>query len=222
MLLKSILEESNNRFLTYYQFVKSEDHKMIIFLNGATSSGKTNIAKSIQHLDSRAWLTLGIDTMINMMPSKYWAGGEKADEGFHFVPGKDEHGSIMSVQAGEFGRKVSNAVIDIASVLSEKGFDLIIDEVLIGDEVLKNYVANLSPFTVYFVGVHCERTILEEREMLRGDRFIGSGRDQMKRCHGSTRNYDIEVDTTHDSSFHCARQILDFIAKESAPKSFKT
>lgn len=194
---------------------------MIIFLNGATSSGKTNIAKAIQHLDAVPWLTLGIDTMINMMPAKYWAGGEKASEGFNFIPGEDDQGPIMTLQIGSFGRKVDKAIVDIAELLSTQGFNLLIDEVLIGDESLKNYVQKLSKFTVYFVGVHCDQKILEEREILRGDRFVGSGRDQMKRCHGPTRSYDIEVDTTHHSSFECAKKILAFIAKEPEPKGFK-
>lgn len=194
---------------------------MIIFLNGATSSGKTNIAKAIQHLDARPWLTLGIDTMINMMPAKYWAGGEKAAEGFNFIPGEDEQGPTMSLQIGTFGRKVDKAIVDIAELLSNHRFDLIIDEVLIGDESLKNYVQKLSKFTVYFVGIHCDQEVLEEREIIRGDRFVGSGRDQMKRCHGPTRSYDLEIDTTHSSSFECAKQILAFIAKEPAPKGFK-
>lgn len=194
---------------------------MIIFLNGATSSGKTNIAKAIQHLDDRPWLTIGIDTMINMMPSKYWAGGAKADEGFNFIQQEDEQGSSMSLQIGPFGRKVETTLPDIAHLLCKKGFDLIIDEVLIGDDSLKKYVLKFSPFIVYFVGVYCDQKMLEEREILRGDRFIGSGRDQIKRCHGPTRHYDIEVDTTHHSSFECAQTILDFIIKEPAPKGFK-
>jgi chloramphenicol 3-O phosphotransferase len=44
---------------------------MIIFLNGCSSSGKTTIAKAIQHLSDEPWLLLGIDTFFHMMPSKY-------------------------------------------------------------------------------------------------------------------------------------------------------
>lgn len=195
---------------------------MIIFLNGATSSGKTNIVKAIQYLDDKPWLTLGIDTLINMMPSKYLAGGEKADEGFNFIPSEDELGPIMALQIGQFGNKVASAIPEIAQMLSRKKFNLIIDEVLIDDNELKQYVNALSQDTVYFVGVYCNQEILEEREILRGDRFIGSGRDQMKRCHRSSKYYDMHVDTSHHSPFECARQILNYIAEESKPKGFIT
>lgn len=68
---------------------------MIILLNGATSSGKTMLAKSIQYLDDRPWLLLGIDTMINMMPSKYWVSGDKQHEGFYFTEIKSNDSNIM-------------------------------------------------------------------------------------------------------------------------------
>ncbi|MBA3662303.1 MAG: chloramphenicol phosphotransferase [Gammaproteobacteria bacterium] len=195
---------------------------MIILLNGATSSGKTNIAKAIQHLDTKPWLTLGIDTLINMMPTKYWAGGEKADEGYNFIAGTDEDGLIMSLKIGPYGQKIDKAIVKVAELLSSQEFNIIIDEVLMGDESLKNYVQTLSQYPVYFIGVHCGKTILEEREILRGDRFVGSARDQMKRCHGPTRCYDVEVDTTHHSSFECAKQILDFVSANPSPRGFET
>jgi chloramphenicol 3-O phosphotransferase len=194
---------------------------MIIFLNGATSSGKSSIARAIQHLDDKPWLVLGIDTMINMMPSKYWVGGEKAEEGFNFISDKDEYGPLMSLKIGEFGHKISDALREMAYLLDKKGFHIIIDDVLLGDESLKKYIKKLEQSTVYFIGVHCDKKILEEREILRGDRFIGSGREQMNRCHGPNRKYDLEVNTTHHSPFDCAEQILELIKEENDPQGFK-
>ncbi len=142
-------------------------------------------------------------------------------EGFNFISDKDEHGILMSIKIGKFGRKIANSISEIAGLLDKKEFNIIIDEVLLGDESLKNDVETLSQSIVYFVAVYCDNKTLEEREILRGDRLIGSGRDQINRCHGSTRKYDIEVDTTHHSSFDCAKQILNFINKENDPKGFK-
>ena len=58
----------------------------IILLNGAGSSGKTSIARSIQHLSSESWLTFGIDTFIEMTP---YPSLEKGGEYFSFVPGEN-------------------------------------------------------------------------------------------------------------------------------------
>lgn len=40
----------------------------IILLNGASSSGKTSIARNIQALSAQGWLILGVDTITGMMP----------------------------------------------------------------------------------------------------------------------------------------------------------
>lgn len=194
---------------------------MIIFLNGATSSGKTMLAKAIQNLDEQPWLLLGVDTMINMMPSKYWAGGKKQNEGFYFTEIEDNDGVLMRIEAGQFGNKLSNTIADIACLLDKQGFNLIIDEVLVTAESLKNYANKLSNNLVYFVGVYCDPKIIEEREILRGDRCIGSARDQVKRCHISVKRYDIKIDTSQRSPFCSAKIVLDFIAKESSPKALK-
>lgn len=194
---------------------------MIIFLNGATSSGKTMLAKAIQHLDDRPWLLLGIDTMVNMMPSKYWAGGNKQKEGFYFTEVKSNDSIIMRIEAGEFGNKLSNSIADIAYLLESQGFNLIIDEVLVNTESVKNYANKFSNKVVYFVGVYCDPDTIEEREILRGDRCIGSARDQIKRCHSSVKRYDLKIDTSQNSPFNCAKTILNFIAKEPSPKALK-
>jgi len=196
---------------------------MIIFLNGATSSGKTSIVKALQYLEEKPWVAVGIDTMINMMPHKYWAGGEQAEKGFTFISDHDQEGHpIMSIKMGVFGHTIANSLVDMVSLLDKAGLDIIVDEVLLGDELLKNYVKSLKLSKVYFIGIHCDLRILEEREILRGDRYIGSGRDQISRCHGPTRQYDLEVDTTLQSSFECVKLILNFIASNDDPKSFKT
>ena len=40
----------------------------IILLNGAGSSGKTSIARSIKYLINEQWLTFGVDTFVEMTP----------------------------------------------------------------------------------------------------------------------------------------------------------
>ncbi|WP_425264034.1 phosphotransferase-like protein, partial [Vibrio parahaemolyticus] len=42
----------------------------VIILNGASSSGKSSIAKELQSILPRNYLHIGIDTFISMMPEK--------------------------------------------------------------------------------------------------------------------------------------------------------
>lgn len=136
---------------------------MILFLNGCSSSGKTTIAKAVQHLSDEPWLLVGIDTFFQMMPAKYVGFGEKAKEGFHFIPEQDEEGPIMRIESGPFGRAIMKSCPKVIKTLAGGGHHLIVDEVLFTEEELENYVQALTGHTVYFVGVMCDLKTLQDR-----------------------------------------------------------
>lgn len=193
---------------------------MIIFLNGVGSSGKTTVGRALQHLSPMPLLMLGIDTFYNMMPAKYVGNGERASEGWQFVDCSDDRGRIVSVQSGEYGQRVSSSSPKVVRTLAEDGHDLIVDEVLLGDELLKKYVELLKDQRVYFIAIDCPLEILEERELLRSDRALGLARDQIQRVHGPTRQYDLRVNTAELTPFKCAHEILNFIDMNPKPKAF--
>ncbi len=196
---------------------------MIIFLNGCSSAGKSTIAKALQFLSDKPLLCLGIDTFLDMMPRHYIGMGKKAAEGIHFIPDQTEQGEpLIHIECGAYGKKFMNAVAPVVKALADQNLDLILDEVLIDEAHLINYADALKDHTVYFIGVHCALEILEEREMLRGDRSLGLARAQINCVHALTFFYDFEVDTTHTSSMTCAKNILAFIQGNPNPTSFET
>ena len=192
---------------------------MIIFLNGCSSSGKTTVAKAIQHLSDEPWLLLGIDTFFHMMPSKYVGFGEKAGEGYRFIPSQDEEGPIMGIESGSFGNAVTQSIPKVVQSLARDSHNLIVDEVLRTDKELEAYGQALASHTVYFIGVMCDLKEMQEREILRGDRALGLARDQTTSVHGLSRPYDLTVDTTTKSAFACAEEILGFIKNTPNPQS---
>jgi len=56
---------------------------------------------------------------------------------------------------------------------------------------------------------------------LRGDRVIGLSNDEINKVHAGTREYDLIVNTTHQSPFEIARKILKFVEENAEPKGFK-
>ena len=193
----------------------------IIFLNGCSSAGKTSLVKAIQYLSEEPWLTFGIDDGIDAMPNKYWGSGEKAAEGFHFISSIDREGfPITEVKTGPYGAKVWNSVPKIVKLLADDGFNIIVDEVILDKKELEIYAAALKSHRVYYVKVNCELALMEEREILRGDRSLGMARAQMLKMKDLSWNYDLEIDTSRTSSFTKAQDILEFL-KERAIGFFK-
>jgi chloramphenicol 3-O phosphotransferase len=189
----------------------------VILLNGVGSSGKTSIARSIQHLSSEQWLTFGIDTFIEMTP---YPAPSKNAEYFDFTPGENSRGPTMKVESKDNGKKLFGAMADVAALLANRGNNLIIDEVLLDDPHLQSYVEKLHDHTVYFIGVYCNLSIMQEREFLRGNRVLGLSNDQYDRVHNGIREYDLTVDTSNRSIFEIAQAIITFIDAEKDPQGF--
>lgn len=189
----------------------------IIFLNGCGSSGKTSIAKAIQHESPELWLSFGVDTFIDMIPFG------RQEPYLKFIPGQNEHGPTMHVDSGPEGVKLFSVMPQFAEMLATCGNNLIIDEVLFDEETLKAYAKHLKDHTVYYIGVFCDLAVMQEREVLRRDRCIGLSNDQIDRAHqGVLNSYDFKVDTTAISSFEAARLILKFVDDNPVPKAFQT
>ncbi|MFU7501183.1 MAG: chloramphenicol phosphotransferase CPT family protein [Candidatus Tisiphia sp.] len=193
----------------------------IIFLNGCGSAGKTSIARAIQYLSKDSWLTFDIDTFISMLPH---SPDDKPDARyFTFVPGMNDRGPTMRVETKPKGEQLFGLMPDFANLLASRNNNLIIDEVLFEDACLKSYIKSLNGYIVYFVGVFCDLSVMQEREILRCDRAIGLSNDQIDRVHaGSLREYDLTVDTTSKSPFEIAKQILAFVEENPMPQGFMT
>lgn len=194
----------------------------IIFLNGCSSAGKTSIARAIQHLSDSPWLLIGVDAFIDMMPEKYTAFGPKADEGFKFIAGENSRGPTIEVKSGEFGRSFFETAPSVAQVFADRGFNTIIDEVLLDDEsFIKRYADCLSNHTVYFVQVLCDLKSMQEREILRRDRTYGLSNAQYDIVPRKAELYDISVDTSKSSPFICAQTILELTDSPKKPKGLQ-
>ena len=78
----------------------------VIFLNGASSSGKTSIGKALQDILDQPYLLLGLDTMFQTVPPR-WAGGTLGvfrQQGFEYLdmPAEDNH-PVLSIGYGPVG-----------------------------------------------------------------------------------------------------------------------
>lgn len=191
----------------------------IILLNGAGSSGKTSIVKALQYLSDDPWVTFGIDTFIEMTP--YPVDGKKNIEYFSFTSSQNDRGPTTRVDMREGGGKLFSCMADFAKILADKGNNIIIDEVLFDDEHLKSYVSTLSNHIVYFIGVYCYLSVMQNREILRRNRTIGLSNDQFDRVHKGLREYDLKINTNKSDFFENAKEILQFVNNHEQPQGFE-
>jgi chloramphenicol 3-O phosphotransferase len=185
----------------------------IILLNGCSSCGKTTIAKAIQYLSNEPWLHTGVDDLINMMPSKFVGFGEKADSGYYkLIAGKNEFGQTMQVKIMPKGRKIFDLFPEIVKKLADSGENIIIDEVLFNKKMFDIYFEKLKSHKIFLIGIFCDLKIMQERELLRGNRCLGLSNYQFEFVHKNLKElYDLTFDTANSQPFELAQKILEAV-----------
>jgi len=177
-------------------------HAKIIFLNGVGSVGKTSIAKALQDIMDEPYLHVGLDHFIDMIPKKYLGH----IDGIRFVNvNKPEEAPTLAVVMGAVAQAAMRGMRAAMVALAEAGNNLIIDEVIFGDEFTE-YRTMLAPFSVLYVGIFAPLDVIERRELARGDRSIGLARWQYPRVHAGA-DYDLEVDSSQLTAETCAELI---------------
>ncbi len=175
----------------------------IILLNGASSSGKSSIVKTLQQILNEAYLEAGIDKFLFMLPNNYLMKAHL----WHQVIGyeKRENGELLP-KVGDHGHQLMRGMHRAIKALAETGNNVVADHVMLDRLWLDDCLEVFEGFDVLFVGVICPLEVLEAREKDRGDRTLGQARGQAGIIHQNCI-YDLQVNTSKLSAAECAEQI---------------
>ncbi|WP_035853174.1 chloramphenicol phosphotransferase CPT [Kitasatospora azatica] len=175
----------------------------MIVLNGASSSGKSTLARQLQAVLPDPWLTFGVDTLIEGMPAALLEG---EGEGGISVEGDGE------VAVGEVFRELEDAWIQGIAAMVRAGARVIVDEVFLGGGASQQrWLAALDGVRVCWVAVRCDAEVAAGRETARGDRAPGMAASQAGLVHQGVR-YDLELDTTHADPAECALTVRRYLS----------
>ncbi|MEI5033066.1 chloramphenicol phosphotransferase CPT [Streptomyces sp. S1A(2023)] len=168
----------------------------VIVLNGGSSSGKSGIVRCLQAELPDPWLAAAIDAFVDALPASL----RSADEGIGFA-------ADGGVTVGPEFRRLEAAWREGVAAMVRAGARVIVDDVFLGGPASQqSWRKALTGLDVLWVGVRCEGTVAEAREIARGDRPRGMAAAQAETVHRGVA-YDLEVDTTHTESLTCARTI---------------
>lgn len=185
----------------------------IIYLNGSSSSGKTTLAKALQHTFEEPFLHVGIDKIIGWMPEKIndWTGGD-APLGFSWKKSTDASGNLVQeLQTGPYAERIAKTFQEVVLMLAKMGHHLVVDDVSLGKKQVDEWKDLLKDFTVLWVGVNAPLHILEQREKERGNRIVGSARGLFHKVHVEAA-YDLEIDTHHATLNENVHKIMSLSA----------
>jgi chloramphenicol 3-O phosphotransferase len=171
----------------------------IIFLNGASSSGKSSIAKGLQGIIEVPCIHWCIDDYLGAYQKGLWAKKE-----------------IVQLEWPKIIRGFHTA----GAAIARAGNLVIIDDVLESEPPwVENLLELFNGLSVFFVGVHCPLEELERREKERKERKDGMARLQFDQVH-TIAIYDVEVDTAVLNPQECAQIIIDHIRRKPQSPAF--
>src|SRR4051812_36736494 len=164
-----------------------------LVLNGASSAGKTSIARAMQRISLTPILHASLDTFTDMF---YWPAiaSEETRRECHALGVANFHAALATLAANRF-------ILVVDHVFEQPGW-------------FESCRDALKERQTYFIGVRCPLPILEEREKARGDRKVGLAKSQFERVHAG-RTYALELDTSVMRADDCAGSILVFLSKQA-------
>lgn len=185
----------------------------IILLNGSSSAGKTTLAHKLQQLLPDPWQHIALDQFRDGMPGRFRGFNSPPEspggQGLNIVPIDTDEGRLSHIQFGEQGERMLKGMRRAIACFARVGNNVIIDDLLFKREYLLDYIEALQGLETWFIGVRCNRDVVQEREAKRIGRFPGTAISHFKQVHAHGAAYDLEVDTSATSPRACAEAIIE-------------
>ncbi len=190
----------------------------IIILNGASSVGKSSMAKPMQDQFKETYLLIGIDVFWMTMPPKQIDLTTMTPDFYTWTKEEIDGLLYLRILPGPVLDRMMIARYKAIAAYLEAGFNVIADDVTWSKLWLDNCLACVEPYDAYFIGLHCDDRVLAQREILRGDRITGWGRGSQKWVHEHLI-YDMEIDTSVHNSEDLARKVVSAVEGGLKPEA---
>ena len=181
----------------------------LIYLNGASSSGKTTISKELQEILGETYLHISSDAF-----SKFYPAKKKAEKTYS----QDYLNKVRKVLKSQKKPSIVHLYNTMILSMLDEGMNVIADTTFLKYMTI-NEINQIAARDAFLVDVTCDLEILEEREKSRADRPIGAARKHVEFCYDYQIN-DCLVDTSKQDVSSCAQSIEELITN-GTPKALK-
>lgn len=150
---------------------------MIIVVSGTSSSGKSSVCAALKNKLGDHWLYFSTDSYLSMLGNKFL--GLHPDNQTVTYPNKicyakKYNDGTFEIVPGELCSKLYLTIPDVLKLLSQNGFDIIVDSFITIKSEFDLYHNTLEKFDPQFFYLYASENIILEREKTRGNRLKGS------------------------------------------------
>lgn len=162
----------------------------IILINGASSAGKTTLARAFQQIAPVPFVRFSFDLFLdgNALP-------------MDFI--RAHHDGWAQMRPHVFA-----GMHQCLHALASTGNNVICDHIIENTQWRNDLITRLHGLDVYLVALHCSLPELVRREQARGNRNAGEAANDMAVVHRDM-HYDLALDSEHATATHNAQQLVD-------------
>ncbi len=187
----------------------------VILLNGSSSAGKTTLAQMLQQILPEPWQLISLDQFRDGLPARFRGlnspVGTPGARGLNITPVEGDGRRVTAIRFGDIGERMLRGMRRAVAAFARDGGNVIVDDLLLDQAYVRDYVESLRGLSVTLVGVRCALPIVNAREAARPGRFPGTGESHFHTVHAHCV-YDVEVDTGSTPPRACAEQVVRAMA----------
>ena len=159
----------------------------IVLLNGASSAGKTTLARAFQDQRQEPWFHLALDQFRDGMPPAYRGlnspEGCPGARGLNVVPVTRGERRVTEVRFGDVGQRMLAGMHRAIRAFALAGNDVVVDDLCLEPSILEDYLEALEGLWVLFVAVRAPLEVVQAREDARPGRFPGTAYSHFDAVH---------------------------------------
>ena len=187
----------------------------VILLNGSSSAGKTTLAQMLQQILPEPWQLISLDQFRDGLPARFRGlnspVGTPGARGLNITPVEGDGRRVTAIRFGDVGERMLRGMRRAVAAFARDGGNVIVDDLLLDQAYVRDYVESLRGLSVTFVGVRCPLDVVNAREAARPGRFPGTAESHFHTVHAHCI-YDVEVDTGSTPPRACAEAVVRAMA----------
>lgn len=187
----------------------------VILLNGSSSAGKTTLAQMLQQILPEPWQLISLDQFRDGLPARFRGlnspAGTPGARGLNITPVEGDGRRVTAIRFGDVGERMLRGMRRAVAAFARGGDNVIVDDLLLEEAYVRDYVEALHGLSVTLVGVRCPLDVVNAREASRPGRFPGTAESHFDTVHAHCR-YDVEVDTHSTPPRACAERVVRAMA----------
>lgn len=178
-------------------------------LVGASSVGKTAVARELQLALHEPYLHVGIDHFFSMFPYEWLDHPRGPGPGFWVDTSLDADGHpLAEIHYGEAGERLLAGMRAAVNALLAAGNDVILDEMPVDDSIVPAWRRELRASSTLWVRLTASLPVLEERERGRtSGQQLGNSRGHFGVATGD--GWDLVIDTDELTPVGAAARIVE-------------